>query len=503
MLVEETSLDAPHLRALDTAAAAVFAPLDLGATLEAVVGVFVPRYAEGAYVTLLDDRDEGRVAAVRHRDPLRGAALLGQLGRRASAAAGAQLTLPLTVGDQNLGAIHLCLAPEAPVFASDVLSLLHSIASRSALALRNARRFERERSVALAFQHAALVSDLPALDGYRFSAVYQAGRAEAQVGGDWYDAFVLQDGRIVVSIGDVVGSGLGAAIAMVDVRQVIRGVAQVHPDPAVMLEAADRTLRAQHPERFVTAFVAVIDRVTQHCAFANAGHPAPRIRLSDGSVQPTYGRGFPLGLDFDQRIDVHHVVLEAGSVLVLFTDGLIESTHDVTEGERRLEHTLRALRPLETEDVAEQIYRDVLQGESNDDVAILAISVIAAPPVRRWRFDPVWDDVAHRVHREVYAELAGAQLTPDALSDVDVVLSEVMGNLVRHAPGTAEVILERRAGRSVLHVLDKGPGFEFSPRLPADLYSEFGRGLFLISRLSHDFTVERRPGAGSHARIIF
>jgi anti-sigma regulatory factor (Ser/Thr protein kinase) len=502
MLVEETSLDAPHLRALDTAAAAVFAPLDLGATLEAVVAVFVPRYADGAYVTLVDDRGEERIAAARHRDPATEAALLRQVGRRTRATTGG-LRFPLAIGKHTLGAIYLCLAPRTPQLEPDVLFLLQSIASRSALALRNARRFERERSVALAFQHAALVSALPALDGYRFSAVYQAGRAEALVGGDWYDAFTLRDGRIVVSIGDVVGSGLSAAIAMVDVRQVIRGVAQVHPDPAVMLEAADRTLRAQHPERFVTAFVAVIDRVTQHCAFANAGHPAPRIRLPDGSVQPTHGRGVPLGLDFDQRIDVHHVVLETGSVLVLFTDGLIESTRDVTEGERRLENALHALRPLETRDVAQRIYRDVLQGESNDDVAILAVSVTAAPPVRRWRFDPVWDDVAHRVHREVCAEFAGAAYAPDALHDVELVLSEIMGNLVRHAPGTAELILERRAGRFVLHVLDKGPGFQFSPRLPADLYSEFGRGLFLISCLSLDFTVERRPGAGSHARIIF
>ncbi len=500
------------MRALDTAASAVFAPLDLGATLDAVTAVFVPRYADGAYVTLLDDRGEGRIAAARHRDPVTEAALLGQVGRRTErdaaegyrrTAAGACATFPLAVGEHELGAIHLCLSPRAPAFAPDVFFLLQSIARRSALALRNARRFERERSVALAFQHAALVSELPALEGYRFSAVYQAGRAEALVGGDWYDAFTLQDGRIVLSIGDVVGSGLDAAIAMVNVRQVIRGVAQVHPDPALMLEAADRTLRAQHPERFVTAFVAVIDRVTQHCAFANAGHPAPRIRLPDGSVQSTHGRGFPLGLDFDQRIDVHHVVLQAGSILVLFTDGLIESTRDVMEGERRLEGALREMRPSETGDVAERIYREVLQGESNDDVAILAISVTAAPPVRRWRFDPVWDDVARRVHREVCAELIGAQFPPDALIDVEVVLSEILANLVRHAPGIAELILERRSGRFVLHVLDKGPGFEFSPRLPADLYSEFGRGLFLISHLSRDFTVERRPGVGSHARIIF
>jgi anti-sigma regulatory factor (Ser/Thr protein kinase) len=77
-----------------------------------------------------------------------------------------------------------------------------------------------------------------------------------------------------------------------------------------------------------------------------------------------------------------------------------------------------------------------------------------------------------------------------------------MGNAIRYAEGTIELILVRRDERIVLHVLDKGPGFQFSPRLPPDLYSEFGRGLFLISKLGTDFTVERRPGGGSHARIV-
>ncbi|HEY0382365.1 MAG TPA: ATP-binding protein, partial [Candidatus Elarobacter sp.] len=74
---------------------------------------------------------------------------------------------------------------------------------------------------------------------------------------------------------------------------------------------------------------------------------------------------------------------------------------------------------------------------------------------------------------------------------------------LRHTPGTVELILEAHAGRVVLHLLDKGPGFEFSPRLPSDLYSEFGRGLFLIACFATDFSVERRPGGGSHARITF
>jgi anti-sigma regulatory factor (Ser/Thr protein kinase) len=77
-----------------------------------------------------------------------------------------------------------------------------------------------------------------------------------------------------------------------------------------------------------------------------------------------------------------------------------------------------------------------------------------------------------------------------------------MANLVRHAPGTVELVFQRQGKGLVLHVLDKGPGFQFTPRLPVDLFSQSGRGIFLIAQLAADFSVERRPGGGSHARIV-
>jgi len=218
--------------ALDRLGMRIFRSPELVATLEAVVDGIVPAFALAAHVTLADPRDDEAVTS--------------------SAPAGLDLSLPLVADGAPVGTLHLSGSGSTDV------RLLRAVAERCARALANARRFERERHVALTFQNAALVSDLPNGSGYRFDAIYEAGRAEALIGGDWYDAFRLADGRFVVSIGDVVGSGLQAAIAMVNVRQTVRGVAQVHPDPALMLEAAERTLRAQHPDRFVTAFVGVI-----------------------------------------------------------------------------------------------------------------------------------------------------------------------------------------------------------------------------------------------------
>ena len=175
----------------------------------------------------------------------------------------------------------------------------------------------------------------------RFDALYEAGHADELVGGDWYDAFVVEDGRIVLSIGDVAGSGLEAAVAMMNVRQAIRGTAQVHADPGVMLAAAERTLHLQHKDRLVTALVLVVDPVTQQCSYANAGHPPALLRTSDGAVHQLRGTRFPLGLGASgDDFAVYHASLPPASLLLLYTDGLIESSRNILEGEAALRAAL-------------------------------------------------------------------------------------------------------------------------------------------------------------------
>lgn len=99
------------------------------------------------------------------------------------------------------------------------------------------QHYARDHEASLAFQNAALPQSLPTVPGLAFDAIYEAAGEDAFVGGDWYDAFRLPDGRVVISVGDVVGSGLGAAVTMGAVRQVIRGAAQVFPEPAAVLDA--------------------------------------------------------------------------------------------------------------------------------------------------------------------------------------------------------------------------------------------------------------------------
>lgn len=244
-------------------------------------------------------------------------------------------------------------------------------------------QFDREHAVSLAFQRAALPKALPDLPGLDFHAVYEPAGAEALVGGDWYDAFQLPDGRIVLSVGDVVGSGSDAAITMAAVRQAIRGAAQVYPDAVAILNAADLALGSEQPDRIVTAFLGMLDPLTLSFSYACAGHPAPLLRHSDGTIAELGAFGLPLGLREEKQSYAAvnaSVTLPDRSLLVLYTDGLVESTHNIIEGDARLRRALGSCEVYEAADPATAIRRTVLTTVT-DDVAILTLRVTAAPEV--------------------------------------------------------------------------------------------------------------------------
>lgn len=366
------------------------------------------------------------------------------------------------------------------------------------------RELDREHRTSLAFQEAALPSVLPDIAGYSFCAVYEAAKGEALVGGDWYDAFRLADGRIVLSVGDVMGSGLLAAVTMGAVRQAIRGAAQIHPDPASILDAVDRALRSDQPERIVTAFVGVLDPITQTLAFASAGHPPPLLRSADGTVSELYAPDLPLGLrDENGRAGgvAGIAALREGSLLVLYTDGLTESTRDVGAGERRLKAALVSDEVLGAPDVARAIRNFVLDTPS-DDVAILTVRVGERDPRTHWNFSAADADAAAGVRKAIVGALRECGAADGELGDAELVVGELIGNVVRHGFGEAEVVLDLSAGAPVINVLDRGPGFEFHARLPRDTMSESGRGLYIVAALAHDISVVRRPDGGSHARAV-
>ncbi len=363
--------------------------------------------------------------------------------------------------------------------------------------------YQHERRVAQRFQRAALPRALPQIQGLMFSSFYRPGIDEGQIGGDWYDALQLADGRVMVSIGDVCGSGLDAAVTMANARQVLRGVAQVHDDPATMLDAADRAVKAENTQALVTAFVGIFDPVTSLLTYATAGHPRPLVHYADGSISELAGSGAPLGLPFHVERTVQTAELPVGAMLVLYTDGLTEATRNMLDGERRLYEAIGDPDVLEAPNVALAIHDSVITDGARDDVALMTMAHVEhSNRLSHWSFDVNDPEMAYAVRKEFLEELERGGVTNKACSMAELVFSELIGNVVRFAPRWADITLDWSSGQPVLHVLDGGPGFRHAPKLPENLLSEQGRGLYIVSNLTLDFHVARRPNGGSHARAV-
>lgn len=393
-------------------------------------------------------------------------------------------------------------------FTGDDVPLFAEIAARAAVAIENATLYMREQRASATLQQALLPAALPQIPNLAFDAIYQPGMSEAQIGGDWYDAVELPDGRVVVSIGDVTGRGLRAAVIMGRVRQAIEVLATYEADPARLLDAADAVLRRAHPEAIVTALVGVIDRKRRTFAYATAGHPTPIVRDRNGGIVILPGSGLPLGLRDAHQPPTSTVVLPAHAMILMYTDGLTESTRDIDRGERRVVDAFADPAIAHGPRPASGIKEAVLFDGSSDDVAVFTIAVgeDAGSAIRgewsmQWSFDARDARSARNVRELFLAYLKARSATNADFGNAELVFGELIGNVVRHAPGIVDVEIEWRSDAPVLHVLDRGPGYDRAGELPHHL-SESGRGLYLVEQLTREFTVTRLPGHGAHARAV-
>ncbi len=543
-------------RELLSRASEIFArPLDLEATLGAIVSFAVPEIADWCEIDVGTEDGRVKTVAIAHRDAASDRVAQRLVGRThlnpqgeygapyvirtgkpqlVSQAApeiidgtadeeeaarryrefgvGSFVAVPLVAEGQRLGSLAVVYGRSGRRYSPDDVPMLEELGRRAGLALHKARLFEREHRAAESFQEASLPAKLPQPPGLILDAFYAPGRAEAQVGGDWYDALRLVDGRVVFSIGDVAGSGLEAAVTMGNMRQIIRGIAQVHADPALMLDAADRALRLEHPEKFVTAFVGVFDAITSTLTYASAGHPPPLLRRPDGRIEALAASGLPLGLRSNAGSTGSTLVeLPAGSSLVLYTDGLTEFEREPESGERKLREILRDPTIFSNGYRAKQIVERMMnQAAASDDVAVLVVNVCASPEANPENRESLQHWTLHTSDpRSVYAARAAFAAaferhggSPDDVAMAEIAFGELVSNAVRYAPGPVKVIADWSAPEPVLHVLDYGPGFRHISILPPDLLSESGRGLFIISALTHDFRVSKRANGGSHARAV-
>jgi PAS domain S-box-containing protein len=416
------------------------------------------------------------------------------------------LVVPLRAQNTSIGAIMLFTCRDSPRrFSDEDIPVAEELATRTAFALDLAMRHEHEHRISQTFQRAALPAELPAIPGTHLSAWYEAGGTDAQVGGDWYDAFRLPDGRLVLSIGDVAGSGLDAAVIMGSVRQSIRTAAIINPEPRRILDAVDRVVRSIG-ERFVSASVAIFDPLFGELQYACAGHPAALLRASDGSIEELTTFGLPLGLRNLAEGETKSRTLARGSQLLLFTDGLSEVDRDIIAGENHIQAIF-----AEGNATARGLFTRVMdERRPRDDVAIMLLSFDGSPldgagprSAARWDFETADMRAGTAVRSALRTFLGTHGLAGLDLDQAEIVAGELVGNAVRHAPGNVTVIADAGGSTPVLHVIDEGPGCEFNPRLPPDEMSDGGRGLFIVNALVEEMSIARRSDVpGSHARAV-
>jgi PAS domain S-box-containing protein len=367
---------------------------------------------------------------------------------------------------------------------------------------------EHERNWSTTFQRAVLPATLPQITGLSSDAVYEPGSKDAQVGGDWYDAVRLSDGRILVAIGDVSGHGLEAAVIVGVIRQIVRGIAQLHADPAVILDAADQALSSEYPEVYVTAWVAVLDPVTRTITYSCAGHPPALLIEKNGSLRELDGApGLPIGLR-EGVLGLSQTVSWAdGDTLVLYTDGLIEAKRDILAGIAMLREAALQLGTQAWQNPADRLRRALTPDGSPDDVAVLVLRMdfgAFEEKVDRWQLDAKNALAATRLRKKFAASLPDRSFSLVDIANAELVFGELISNVLRHTSGNShtDIAVDHSGPRTVLHVMDSGTGFRYISRLAPEPYSENGRGLFLIAVMTTDFHVDRRPNGGSHARAV-
>jgi anti-sigma regulatory factor (Ser/Thr protein kinase)/putative methionine-R-sulfoxide reductase with GAF domain len=398
------------------------------------------------------------------------------------------LGVPLMLEGRLLGVMHVGSLARRE-FGDEEVELLQLAGDRVALAI-GGRLTERDRGLAHAFQR-SLMPPLPSLPGMALGGRYIPA-ASTQLGGDWYDAFVLPSGTVGVAIGDVVGQGFHAAALMGQLRSALRAYALERRPPTEVLERLNALLRQLEPGWGATVLYAIFDPSSGDTTMASAGQLPPLILERDGSSHFVELLGsVPLGSVRRPQYDEVHVEVAPGSLLVLFTDGLVERAGEsLDKGFARLQGALAGAPPEDPQELCERAI-DVLlpEGPKTDDVAMLTIGVIpfADPLEVRLPADPDSMPLLRRVIRRWLSEVGA---TEQEIGEIALATSEACANAIEHAysPISAEFLVRatRAApGEVLVTVSDRGQW-----RAPRGVNR--GRGLLLMEGLMDSVEVDRQ-----------
>ncbi|WP_042382942.1 ATP-binding SpoIIE family protein phosphatase [Streptacidiphilus melanogenes] len=426
---------------------------------------------------------------------------------------GPQVMRALVPGDRSAGVacIPLVLDGEPPVvlgvaevwrradlpFRDSELFDLQELVARTAHHVDLARQHQREHTQVLALQRRLLPRT--GGDTVEIASVYQPATPDsAGVGGDWVNSFPLPDGRTALVVGDVVGHGLGAAAAMGQLSMEARALLSAGLAPDEVLERLDETvtllddtesgLAAGYSALGSTCCIALYDPVSHRMALSSAGHLPPVLLLPDGRTRPLAVRPHPgLGAEFALRepFGVHTFDTPPGSLLALYTDGLVEDPAvSIDEGIGRLADAVSAVHPWDDlQQAARRVVSAVAPARQRDDVTLLLARMIGyrKGDTTTWRL-PARNDAPAAARARLSALLRHWGTADDTRDDVLLLVSELVANAVRYASGPITVRVIRTGHGLLCEVGDTGNG---RPRLSrGGLLDESGRGLRIVHRLT-------------------
>ncbi|MFF3953322.1 SpoIIE family protein phosphatase [Streptomyces sp. NPDC001890] len=425
------------------------------------------------------------------------------------------LAVPMVAHDTVVGLVQFSRTKGSEPFGERDRGLATELAARAAVCIDNARLYRREHERALILQRSLLPPGDPVAAGLDIACRYLPGNTATEVGGDWFDVIELPGHRTALVVGDVMGRGLRAAVAMGELRTAVRTLALLDLEPAEVLSALDEVARglgtpggggggsqwpsrASHKSReadlsevyLATCVYAVYDPVTRRCTFANAGHLPPAVvEPGEAALLLDVPPGMPLGVGGEPFEEVE-VELKEGSLLALYTDGLVESRDQpLDEGLEALRTALvEPERPIE--DVCDHVLSTLDTGHGEDDIALLVARIQGLPD------DAVGDWRLPREPRSVgrARELARGRLLDWGLDELvdttELLVSELVTNALRYGEGETRLRLLRDR-TLVCEVWDAG--LVQPRRRRARDTDEGGRGLQLVGLLSVAWGSRRTP----------
>ena len=302
------------------------------------------------------------------------------------------LGIPLIAGKELLGVLSLVSTEKLVTFADDDIACAHKMGLAVSLALISSRLFEAERQAKLdaevvrkllaedhsMLQQALLPGEPHITPGYHLATKFVTGAAGKQVGGDFYDVFETEDGRIAILIGDVSGKGVESAAMAAATRSTVRAFAYDFGDPAQALNHTNVVIgQSIIHEHFATAFIAVLDPASGRFSYSSAGHPPTLVRRSDGTVNLLNTGSFPIGVVNNAEYKIYESILAVGDKLVMYTDGISEShTGLLIYDTEDIVATLREQGNMTAEETLESLFNAATKaggGHLSDDAAVIIV----------------------------------------------------------------------------------------------------------------------------------